>query len=114
MPTYEFLCPKSHRFEEVYSVAERDKPTKCPKCKKRANRVIAMRQKEPTFTDKLYPYWDRGLNKVFNSPSERSGYLKANNIEQKETKGTMSAKQERMMYEMRIGNHDPRDRRHAN
>lgn len=114
MPTYEFNCKCGEVFDEVYTIAERNTPTKCPKCKKLAKRVISMRQKEPGFTDKLYPYWDRGLNKVFNSPTERKSYLKSQGLEQRESKGTMTAKQERMMYEMRIGNHDPRDRRHAN
>jgi putative FmdB family regulatory protein len=40
MPTYDYECPKGHRFEAVQKMTARPVAT-CPKCKARARRVIS-------------------------------------------------------------------------
>jgi putative FmdB family regulatory protein len=40
MPTYDYLCPKGHRFELFHGIKD-DSPKKCPKCGARARRVPA-------------------------------------------------------------------------
>lgn len=114
MPTYCYACKAGHEYEQILPMAECNAKTKCPKCGKVGKKIFKMTQAEPSFSDKLFPYWDKSLNKVFNNPAERKSYLKEQGLEQRESKGSMNLKQERMMYEMRIGNHDPRDRRYAN
>ncbi|MBD3349709.1 MAG: zinc ribbon domain-containing protein [Candidatus Eisenbacteria bacterium] len=37
MPLYEYCCGKcGHEFEELESIADRDKPRKCPECGSRS------------------------------------------------------------------------------
>jgi hypothetical protein len=114
MPLYSYICKNNHEYEEALSLDEYDKKTRCPKCKCVGEKSFKTRQTEPSFTDKLYPYWDKALNKVFNNPTERKTYLKSQGLEEKPTKNKMTPAQEREMYACRIGYHDPRDRRHAN
>jgi len=40
MPTYDYECPKGHRFEAVQKMSAKPVAT-CPKCKARARRVIS-------------------------------------------------------------------------
>ena len=40
MPTYEFKCPSGHEFEKIEKMSFKG-TTKCPKCGKRARRVIS-------------------------------------------------------------------------
>jgi len=40
MPTYDYECPKGHRFEAVQKITAKPGAT-CPKCKARARRVIS-------------------------------------------------------------------------
>jgi putative FmdB family regulatory protein len=40
MPTYDYECPKGHRFEAVQKMTAKPVAT-CPKCKARARRVIS-------------------------------------------------------------------------
>jgi putative FmdB family regulatory protein len=40
MPTYDYECPKGHRFEAVQKMTAKPVAT-CPKCKSRARRVIS-------------------------------------------------------------------------
>ena len=40
MPTYDYECPKGHRFEAVQKMTAKPVAT-CPKCKGRARRVIS-------------------------------------------------------------------------
>jgi putative FmdB family regulatory protein len=40
MPTYDYECPKGHRFEVFQRMSDRPVAT-CPKCKARARRVIS-------------------------------------------------------------------------
>lgn len=112
-PLYSYVCKLGHDYEKFLPLSEFAKKTKCPTCKKVGNKIFATAQKEPTFTDKLYPYWDRGLNKVFHTPKERKNFLNSQGLEEKPSKGVMDRKQERFMYESRLGNHDPRLRRYA-
>lgn len=114
MPVYAYHCDKcDNPYEQFLPMAECKKKTRCPTCKKFGKRDYSIGTKGPTFTDKLYPYWDKALNKVFNSPQERKGWLKANGYEEKPRHDHMNRKQERMMYDMRLGAHDPRLRRYA-
>ncbi len=39
MPTYDYECPKGHRFEAVQKMSDKPVAT-CPKCRSRARRVI--------------------------------------------------------------------------
>jgi putative FmdB family regulatory protein len=40
MPTYDYECPKGHRFEAVQKMSDKPVAT-CPKCRARARRVIS-------------------------------------------------------------------------
>jgi putative FmdB family regulatory protein len=40
MPTYDYECPKGHRFEAVQKMSAKPVAT-CPKCRVRARRVIS-------------------------------------------------------------------------
>ena len=40
MPTYDYQCPKGHRFEAVQKMSDRPVAT-CPTCRARARRVIS-------------------------------------------------------------------------
>jgi putative FmdB family regulatory protein len=40
MPTYDYECPKGHRFEAVQKMSAKPVAT-CPKCRTRARRVIS-------------------------------------------------------------------------
>jgi putative FmdB family regulatory protein len=40
MPTYDYECPKGHRFEAVQKMSAKPVAT-CPKCRARARRVIS-------------------------------------------------------------------------
>ena len=40
MPTYDYQCPKGHRFEAVQKMSDKPVAT-CPKCRARARRVIS-------------------------------------------------------------------------
>ena len=41
MPTYEFKCPKGHRFEKLYPAITNTRRLKCPTCGKMAERLIS-------------------------------------------------------------------------
>lgn len=41
MPTYEYECPKGHHFEKFYPKVSTQRHAKCPKCGKRAQRLIS-------------------------------------------------------------------------
>jgi putative FmdB family regulatory protein len=40
MPTYDYECPKGHRFEAFQKMSDKPVAT-CPKCRSRARRVIS-------------------------------------------------------------------------
>jgi len=40
MPTYEYLCPKGHRFEKLQKISDRSRP-RCPECDAVAERKIS-------------------------------------------------------------------------
>ena len=113
MPLYDFECKKCKNIFESFLKLENYKDkVPCPKCKGNTEKVITVRQKEPTFTDKLYPYFDKALNKVFHSPSERKSYLKEKDLVEVPSKDGMTRQQEREMYSWRLGKFDPRQMRH--
>lgn len=115
MPTYSYVC-EDHKcresYEEVLPISEYQKQTKCPKCGHKGKKIIELAQKEPTFSDKIFPYYDRALNKVFESKSQRSSYLKMKKLSDN-AGGTMTRKQERQLYDWRLGRFDRRIARHA-
>jgi len=113
MPVYNYVCDKCNKeYDEFLKMADCKQETKCPDCGEVGRRDYSMRQSEPTFTDKLYPYWDRALNKVFHNKNERSAHLEKVGL--RENGGeTMNRKQEQMMYKMRLGNHDPSLRKYT-
>lgn len=41
MPTYEYKCPKGHRFEKTFPRITSQRHAKCPVCGKRAERQIS-------------------------------------------------------------------------
>jgi putative FmdB family regulatory protein len=41
MPTYEYECPKGHRFEKFYPKVSSQRHATCPTCGKRAQRLIS-------------------------------------------------------------------------
>lgn len=41
MPTYEYRCPKGHEFEKFYQRITSHPSAVCPKCGKRAKRLIS-------------------------------------------------------------------------
>jgi putative FmdB family regulatory protein len=41
MPTYEYLCPKGHRFEKYYPRMNERRRLRCPTCGKMADRQIS-------------------------------------------------------------------------
>jgi putative FmdB family regulatory protein len=41
MPTYEYRCPNGHTFEKFFQQMSDKKHERCPKCGKRAERVIS-------------------------------------------------------------------------
>ena len=41
MPTYEYKCPNGHLFEKTYPRISSQRSAKCPKCGKRAERLIS-------------------------------------------------------------------------
>lgn len=111
MPVYDFECPKGHEYEEALSIKDYDKPTKCPHCKAKGNKVIKARQSSPTFSDRLFPYYDKALNRVFQDKSQRAAFLKKKGYCEDGGKN-MTAKQERMVLSMR--NFDSHMIRNAN
>lgn len=112
MPTYNYQCGSGHEYEKVLPLSEYEKKTKCPKCKKVGKRFISISQREPTFSDKIFPYYDRSLNKVFQNKSDRSGYLKRKGLSETGN-GSMNWSQERKLYDWRLGKFDPRIARNA-
>lgn len=112
MPNYSYECPNGHEYENVLPVSEYKKKTKCHKCKKFGKKTITLRQSEPTFTDKIFPYYDRSLNKIFQTKSDRFDYLKKKGLEES-GKGSTRWSEERKLYDWRLGKFDPRIARHA-
>lgn len=113
MPLYSYECSKGHSYDAALKVEDYQKKTKCPTCKRVGKKVISIAQKEPTFSDKIFPYYDKSLNKIFNNRSERSSYLQRKGLVESGN-GTMTAKQERDLYtKWRIGGFDPKDARNV-
>lgn len=115
-PTYTYECQLAtcgEEYEEVLKIADYKKRTFCPKCGNQGKKTIKLRSSEPTFSDKIYPYYDRALNKVFHSKGDRSSYMKRKGI-QESGEGSSTWKQERKLYrEWRLGGFDPKIARHA-
>lgn len=115
MPLYSYLCNNKKcgkEYDEALRVEDYQKPTNCPRCGKLGKKIIKASQKEPTFSDKIFPYYDRALNKVFQNRTERSSYLKRKGLSG-DAGGTMTAKQERQLMGWRLGRFDSRIARNA-
>jgi putative FmdB family regulatory protein len=114
-PLYDFECPEcENEFEHFLKLENYKANVRCPKCKHRSNKVIRPKRTEPSFTEKLYPYFDRALRKRFDSPSERKAYLIKHDLRENPSKERDSRESERRMYDMRIGNFDPRRFKYVN
>ena len=42
MPIYSYACKDSHQFDKLRSIADADKPLKCPECARPTKRTIAL------------------------------------------------------------------------
>lgn len=102
MPTYSYQCPNNHEYDKVLKMADYQKPTKCPTCNKRGKKTLAVSQSEPTFTQKLYPYYDPALGRVCNSPTERKQIMVELGVQPKEGWRRTTAKQERYLMSQRL------------
>jgi len=101
MPVYAYSCSKCWKDYDQYLTLEKyEEKTFCPDCNGEGNRVIAPRQKEPTFSDKIFPYYDTSLNKIFSDRTEKQKWMDKHGYVN--TGGDrMTKKQERMVYGMR-------------
>lgn len=51
MPIYDYKCPKcKYEFEDIKPILECDKPSKCPKCGKKAQRIFVAQNCHGTMT----------------------------------------------------------------
>jgi putative FmdB family regulatory protein len=113
MPTYSFECLECEKeFEEVRHLSEYEKPATC-ECGGKAKRIIAIAQRAPTFTDKMFSaggYYDTSLNKVFTSASHKKAWMKKHGF--RHTGGDhMTRSQERRVLGMRQWGHNARNAR---
>ena len=104
MPLYDFKCGQGHEYEEVLSLADYQNETKCPKCGESGVKIIKTGSRGPTFSDKIFPYYDRSLNKVFNNKIEKDSYLKSKNL----MLGDVSKQAEKRMYSWRSWGNESR------
>ena len=111
-PTYCYECPNGHDYEEVLPVKDYRKQTSCPKCSGNGEKVIKFRQTETTFTEKLFPFYDKSVNRVFHSSTERKEWLDRKGYVHN-GKDSMNRKQERTIYGWRLGSFDPKQMRHS-
>ena len=113
MPMYDYKCECGKVTEEFFKLEDYKARVKC-ECGKTAYRSFTMRQGEPSFTDKIYPYHDFALNKTLHSPSEKKAYLKKMGFSENPSKEFTTRKQEQRAYSMRLGYHDPKLRKYSN
>ena len=104
MPLYDYECQKEeckNIFEEVNSMDKSSEPKDCPKCGAQANRVILSRRHEPTFTEKLYPFYHTGLGEVVQSEKHLNQRCNELGFSSKHEGASMNAKQERWLMSKR-------------
>lgn len=102
MPVYSYECPKGHEYEEALKVADYQKPTKCPECGEVGKKLIVTKQSEPTFSDRLYPYYDPNLGRVCHTPKHRQQIMKEMGVHSKEGWRSTTKKQERYLMQQRL------------
>lgn len=96
MPVYQYECPQGHEYEEFLLLKDYQKKTKCPECNKAGKKCFVMRQSAPTFTDKIFPYHDKALNRIFEYKQQRDAYLKRKGLVESGS-GSMTKQQERTL-----------------
>ncbi len=100
MPVYVFGCPQEHEYEKFLHLADYNKTTKCPQCGKKGKRLIKPRASEPSFSDKVFPYYDTSLNKIFQDKGHKDKWMNKHGYIH--TGGDhMTWKQERKVLQMR-------------
>lgn len=104
MPLYDYECQKEeckNVFEGFRPLAEIEVPHNCPKCDSPAKKLIGFRNTEPTFTDKLYPFYHTGLGEVVHSEKNLKQRCNELGFSSKHEGASMTAKQERWLMSKR-------------
>lgn len=81
MPLYDYKCPNitcgdirgKHQFERFLSVADCDKPQKCPRCGLKATKIIVLGHGGIQRED---PSWIKGVGQSLETPMETIGDLR--------------------------------------
>lgn len=110
MPVYDFECKCGHEYEVYLSLSNYKKKTHCPKCQKVGKKVLKHRKSEPGFSDKVFPYYDKALNKIFQNKQEKSAFLKKHGYHETGS-GSMKPSQERLVYSWRQWGREARNAR---
>ena len=101
MPLYTYECPEcTKEYDFALPMANSDDATFCPKCKCEGKKIIALRSAQPSFSDKMFPYYDQALMQRFESSTQRKDYLKKNGLEERGN-GSMSKRQEQELMKYR-------------
>ena len=101
MPLYAYSCTKcENEYEEALPLSQYDDVTHCPKCNAKGEKIIRLGTTRPTFSEKMFPYYDQALMQRFESPQDRKNYLKQNNLEERST-GHMTKRQEEYLMKFR-------------
>lgn len=102
MPLYSYACRNGHEYEQARRLEDYHRKTRCPDCKCQGKRLITTGQKEPTFTDKLYPYYDPNLGKAVLNPRHRESIMKDMGLFSMEGKRGTTARQEKYLMSQRL------------
>ena len=101
MPVYDYECKKCKKnYEHFLTVENYLKKTKCPDCKSVGKKIVLFKKNEPSFSDKVFPYYDESAGQRFENNSERKKYLSDNGLVEN-GKGSMTKKQEERLYRSR-------------
>lgn len=104
MPNYGYECTKqkcAHSFTECKPMSDCRKPSKCPKCKSKAVRIVSLRATEPTFTQKLYPFHHTGLGETVTSEKQMAARCKELGFLSKHEGAQMNRKHEKFLMDRR-------------
>lgn len=101
-PQYDYSCPNGHDYTEFLSIAEYQTQTHCPECKEPGTKVFLPSKKEPSFSEKLYPYFDPNLGRVCHTPKHREQIMKQMGVYSMEGRRTTNLRQERYLLQHRM------------